>query len=75
MTQMQHEAFAAALEGLYEIYPLPEYKYRKVQVSRENGRMTAIRNARMTGDRFLVEMFAVKVPVAEIRNVHSLIYG
>lgn len=71
----KHEAFAAALKELYKLHPLPNYAYAKVSWRRNYDRDTALRNARQTGDLFLVEMFAAKVPVHEIRAVHSLIYG
>jgi hypothetical protein len=80
MTQSNHdkaknEAFAKALEGLYKMYPLPEYKYPKVAWRREYDRNTAVYNARHTGDLFLVEVFAHKVPKQEIEAIHTLIYG
>lgn len=71
----KHRAFAAALKGLYELYPLPAYKYRKVQWQREHDRETAIRNARSGSPLFMVDIFAVKVPSDQIRNIHALIYG
>lgn len=71
----KNRAFAAALEGLYKLYPLPEYKYRKVMRRAENDRETAIRNARDGCPLFMVDTFAVKVPRQEIENIHTLIYG
>ncbi len=71
----KHEAFAAALLELYRVHPLPKYKYPKIAWRRQYDRDTALRNAHQMGDLFLVEMFASKVPVHEIRAVHSLIYG
>lgn len=74
-TLEQNTAFAAALRELYEMHPLPDYKYQKVRWRSENDRERAFEYARCYGDLFMVEMFAVKVPHAEIRNVHTLIYG
>lgn len=71
----KHEAFAAALLELYEVHPLPQYKYPKIAWRCQYDRDIALGNARQTGDLFLVEMFASKVPVHEIRSIHSLIYG
>lgn len=71
----KHRAFAAALKGLYEMYPLPEYKYRKVQWQRENDRAAAVRNALSGSPLFMVDIFAHKVPRQEIENIHKLIYG
>ena len=74
--QERARAFAAALEGLFEMYPLPEYKYRKVQWRRENDRETAIRNARATSELFMIDVFIDRhVPRKEIEAIHSLIYG
>lgn len=71
----QNEAFATALRGLYEMHPLPDYKYQKVRWRHENDRERAVIHARCGGDLFLVEMFAVKVPPREIEAIHTLIYG
>ena len=71
----KHRAFAAALKGLYDMYPLPPYKYRKIQWQRENDREVAVRNARSGSPLFMVDIFAVKVPRQEIEAVHTLIYG
>lgn len=73
--QEKHHAFVAALKALYEMYPLPAYKYRKVQWQREHDRRTALHNARAGDPIWMIELFAVKVPNVEIRNIHSLIYG
>lgn len=80
MTQSHHdkaknEAFAKALEGLYKMYPLPEYKYLKVSWRRENDRVTAIRNARDGCPLYMIDIFAHKVPRQEIEAIYALIYG
>lgn len=71
----KHRAFAAALKGLYDMHPLPEYKYPKVRWQREYDRGQALRNARQGQPLFMVELFAWKVPPREIEAVHTLIYG
>lgn len=72
----QHRAFAAALEGLYKMHPLPEYKYRKVQWQRENDREVAVRNARDGAPLYMIDVFIDRhVPRKEIEAIHTLIYG
>ena len=71
----KHKAFACALRELFERYPLPAYKNRKVQRQRENDRMTALRNASTGSPLYMIDIFAHKVPPREIQTVHALIYG
>ena len=71
----QHQAFADALKELYKRYPLPKYKYRKVEWQRENDRRTAVYNARTGSPLYMIDIFAVKVPPKEIAAVHTLIFG
>lgn len=73
--QERARAFAAALEGLFEMYPLPEYKYQKTAWQRQYDRDTAIKNARDGCSLYMVDILAHGVPSTEIRNIHSLIYG
>lgn len=73
--QDKHKAFAAALEGLYKMYPLPDYKYPKVMWQRIYDRDTAIRNARSGCPLYMIDVFAHKVPHDKIKAVHALIYG
>lgn len=75
MTPEQHRAFAAALEELFRRYPLPEYKHRKTAWQREYDRSVAIWNARKGDPLWMIEIFAHKVPLDEIRAIHTLIYG
>lgn len=71
----KHKAFASALRELFKRYPLPKYKYRKVQWQRENDREVAIRNALSGSPLYMVNCFISFVPPREIEAVHSLIYG
>jgi hypothetical protein len=71
----KNEAFAKALEGLYKMYPLPEYKYQKVRWQRLHDRETALRNALHGDPLFMIDIFAHKVPKQEIEAIHTLIYG
>lgn len=71
----KNEAFAAAIEQLYKLYPLPEYKYPKVFWRKCYDRETAIDNARSGCPLYMVDIFAHKVPKQELENIHTLIYG
>lgn len=71
----KNEAFAVALEQLYKMYPLPEYKYPKVFWRKYHDRDTALYNARAGCPLYMVDCFAVKVPQQEIQNIYTLIYG
>lgn len=73
--QDKHKAFAAALEGLYKMYPLPEYKYPKVRWQRISDRATALNNARRGDPLYMIDIFAHKVPTKEIEAIRALIYG
>lgn len=73
--KQKNDAFAEALKELYKRYPLPEYKYRKVNWRRESDRDTAVRNARSGCPLYMIEIFATKVPMVEIQAIHTLIYG
>lgn len=73
--QDKHNAFAAALEGLFKMYPLPEYKYPKVRWQREYDRGQALRNARHGDPLYMIDIFAHKVPTKEIEAIRALIYG
>lgn len=71
----KNEAFAKALEGLYKMYPLPEYKYPRVAWRRQYERDTALDNARDGCPLYMIDIFAHKVPRQEIEAIHTLIYG
>lgn len=75
LAQAKHDAFAAALEELYKMYPLPEYKYRKVEWRRIHDRETAVRNARAGSPLYMIDCFTHKVPYQDLKAVYTLIYG
>ena len=73
----KHEAFAAALEELFEQYPLPEPPKAPLDLLRTVERANALDRARMgvMTRRDYLPMGYLVVPPEQLLAVHALIYG